>query len=88
MSGNGVLEEGGGADLGWIQIGTSSRSSVIYQSFDNLIIGVLDEATNPLPGDFHDDGIVDVSTIEFFASLTTLGMLVENFCDQIKNLVT
>ena len=63
MSGNGVLEEGGGADLGWIQIGTSTRSSVIYQSFDNLIIGVLDEATNSLPGDANGDGVVDVADL-------------------------
>ncbi len=71
FAGDGV-SEGGIADLVWVQVGSSSPSAVITQSFDNLMIGPVASGqdvcgptgpgANP-PGDFNCDGVVDVADL-------------------------
>ena len=70
FAGDGV-SDGGIADLVWIQLGSSSPSAVVTQSFDNVLIGVVANTDacglgGPganVPGDFNCDGLVDVADL-------------------------
>ena len=70
FAGDGV-SEGGMADLAWVQVGSSSPSAVVTQSFDNVLVGVVanTDACGPggpganVPGDFNCDGLVDVADL-------------------------
>ncbi len=49
-------------DLHYVQMGSSSPSGVISQSFDNMIVGVVGAQSN-MPGDANGDGVVDVADL-------------------------